>query len=56
MGKESPTKEIALQLESQFDALFNTPVNYAELAKRMSKTVAKKYELLALFQKHYFIF
>lgn len=46
--KESPTKEAVLQLEAQFDILFNTSVNYVELAKRMSKTVAKKYELLAV--------
>jgi hypothetical protein len=46
--KELPTKEAVLQLDSNFDVLFNTPVDYIELANRMRKTVTKKYELLAV--------
>ena len=46
--KKSPTQEVAIQLEAQFDTLFNLPVNYIKLAERMSKTLLKKHELLAV--------
>jgi len=46
--KESPTQDFAAVLDVNFDQLFNMPVQYADLAERMSKTVAKKRELLVV--------
>jgi hypothetical protein len=44
--RQQPTPELALQLESEFDALFATRTGYGELDKRISKTQTKKASLL----------
>lgn len=46
--KECSTEDATALLEIGFDQLFNMPVQYAELAERMCKTVAKKHELLVV--------
>jgi hypothetical protein len=49
--REQPTLEAAIQLENEFVALFATQTGYAELDKRIAKTLVKKDSLL-LVLKH----
>ena len=44
--KESPTEELAASLSEEYDALFSTETEYAALDERISKTKAKKKNLL----------
>jgi hypothetical protein len=44
--RSNPTADEAVRLEQVFDDLFSTEVEYADLATRISKTAAKKAELL----------
>ena len=46
--RAGPTKELAKKLSLEFDDLFSTRTNYAELDDRIAKTAAKKDELLAV--------
>jgi len=44
--KESPTEQLAASLSEEYDALFSTETGYATLDERISKTKAKKKNLL----------
>jgi len=46
--KNDPTEKVKELLKNEFDEIFNTPVDYEELAKRMELTKKKKDRLLVV--------